>query len=74
MAGHHGPVVVSEKLVREHHEGWTAFTRFTTVSLIFVCLILLMFLLHFLVGWGYALFFMVIGFIVTLIAAAFGKV
>lgn len=74
MAGNHGPVEVSDKIVREHAEGWEAFTRFTTISVIAVILILLMFLLHFFVGWGYAVLFMVLGFFVTAILAMLGKV
>lgn len=74
MAGNHGPAVVSDKIVREHAEGWTAFTRFTTISIICVVLVLLMFLLHFFVGWGYAVFFMILGFIATAILALLGKV
>ncbi|WP_114391848.1 hypothetical protein [Oleisolibacter albus] len=74
MAGTHTAPVVSEKIVREHAEGWQSFTRFTTVAIIFVTLILLMFLLHFFVGWGYALFLMVLGFIATIVSAVLGKI
>lgn len=74
MAGNHGPALVSDKIVREHAEGWHAFTRFTTISIIVVTLILLMFLLHFFVGWGYAVFFMLLGFVSTAILALLGKV
>ncbi|WP_035708519.1 hypothetical protein [Niveispirillum irakense] len=74
MAGNHGPALVSDKIVREHAEGWHAFTRFTTISIIVVTLILLMFLLHFFVGWGYAVFFMLLGFVATAILALLGKV
>lgn len=74
MAGNHGPALVSDKIVREHAEGWHAFTRFTTISIICVTLILLMFLLHFFVGWGYAVFFMLLGFVATAILALLGKV
>lgn len=74
MAGNHGPVVVSDKLVKEHAEGWHAFTRFTTIGIIAVILFLLMMLLHFFIGWGYAMLFMVLGYVVLTIAALLGKV
>jgi len=66
--------VVSDKIVREHTEGWAGFTRFLTIGTICVLLVLLMFLAQFAVGWGYAIFFMIIGFIVTGFMAAFGKI
>jgi hypothetical protein len=74
MAANHGPAVVSDKLVREHAEGWHFFTRFTTISIICVTLILLMFMLHFAVGWGYAVFFMLLGWVATAILALLGKI
>ncbi|MFV3073418.1 hypothetical protein [Niveispirillum fermenti] len=74
MAGNHGPAVVSDKLVKEHAEGWHAFTRFTTISIILVTLFLLMLMLHFFIGWGYAMLFMVLGYFVTAIMAMLGKV
>lgn len=74
MAGSHGPAVVNDKLVREHAEGWQSFTRFTTISIICVALILLMFMLHFAVGWGYAVFFMLLGWAATAILALLGKI
>lgn len=72
MAGHDN-TAASDKLVREHAEGWVGFTRFLVISTICVLLVLLMFLLQFFVGWGYAAFFMVLGFIVVAIAAMLGK-
>lgn len=73
MAGDHTAPVVNDKIVREHTEGWHAFTRFTTVSIIMVVLVLLMFLLQFFIGWGYAVLFMILGFIATTVALIFGK-
>lgn len=70
----HGTVVVSDKIVKEHAEGWHAFTRFTTIGIIAVVLFLLMLMLHFFVGWGYAVLFMVLGYVVTAIMALLGKV
>ncbi len=70
----HGTVVVSDKIVKEHAEGWHAFTRFTTIGIIGVVLFLLMLMLHFFVGWGYAVLFMVLGYVVTAIMALLGKV
>ncbi|MFV3128006.1 hypothetical protein [Niveispirillum sp. KHB5.9] len=74
MAGNHGPAVVSDKLVKEHAEGWHAFTRFTTIGVIAVVLFLLMMMLHFFIGWGYAMLFMVLSYVVLAIAALLGKV
>jgi hypothetical protein len=74
MAGAHGPVVVDNKLVKEHAEGWHAFTRFTTIGIIAVVLFLLMMMLHFFIGWGYAVLFMVLGYVVLTFAALLGKV
>lgn len=74
MAGAHGPVVVNDKLLREHAEGWHAFTRFTTIGVITVVLFLLMLMLHFFIGWGYAMLFMVLGYVVTAILALLGKI
>lgn len=74
MAGAHGHVVVSDKIVKEHAEGWHAFTRFTTIGIIAVVLFLLMMVLHFAIGWGYAVLFMVLGFVVTAIMALLGKI
>ena len=73
MAGHDN-TVVSDKIVREHAEGWASFTKFLTVGAIFVVLVLLMFLLQFFIGWGYAAIFMVLGMIVTVLAAMLGKI
>lgn len=70
----HGTTVVSDKIVKEHAEGWHAFTRFTTIGIIAVVLFLLMLMLHFFVGWGYAVLFMVLGYVVTAIMALLGKV
>lgn len=74
MAGNHTAPVVNDKLVKEHAEDWHAFTRFTTIGIICVILVLLMFVLQFAIGWGYAAIFMILGFVVTAIAAALGKV
>jgi hypothetical protein len=65
---------VAPEIVQEHAEGWHNFTRFMTAGIIGVILVLLMFLLHFFIGWGYALFVMVVGFIATLIAVWLGKI
>lgn len=74
MAGAHGSAAVSDKLVKEHAEGWHAFTRFTTIGIIVVVLFLLMMMLHFFIGWGYAVLFMVVGYVVLTFAALLGKV
>ncbi|WP_119678189.1 hypothetical protein [Indioceanicola profundi] len=73
MAGHDN-TVVNDALVREHAANWAGFTRFVTMGIISVILILLMFLLHFFVGWGYAVVFMILGHIALAIAAMLGKV
>jgi len=74
MAGTHGATAVSDTLVKEHSETWHAFTRFTTIGIIGVVLFLLMMMLHFFVGWGYAVLFMLVGFVVTAFLAVTGRV
>lgn len=72
MAGHDN-TVVSDKLVKEHADGWAGFTRMLTIGVIAVLLVLLMFVAQFAIGWGYAVFFMVLGFIVLTGAVVLGK-
>ena len=73
MAGHDN-TAVSDKLVREHAEEYAFFTKFLTVGAICVVLVLLMFLLQFFIGWGYAFLFMLLGMFVTIILAMLGKI
>lgn len=72
MAGDFKPAAVSEDLLREHSEGWAGFTRFMLIGAIAVGIVLFAFLLQFGTGWGFAMFAMVLGFIVLGITALIG--
>ncbi|MDE1146079.1 MAG: hypothetical protein PW843_05565 [Azospirillaceae bacterium] len=74
MAGAQGAVAVSDAVVKEHAEGWNQFTRFVKANIIAVVLLLLMFLAHFALGWGFSMFLMIVGDIILAIAVILGKV
>ncbi|MDZ5649694.1 hypothetical protein [Nitrospirillum sp. BR 11828] len=75
MAGaHSGAVAVSDAVVKEHADGWHAFTRFVKAGIISVVLLLLMFLAHFALGWGFSMFLMIVGDIILVLALLLGKV
>lgn len=64
MAGASGPAgPVSPEVVKGYQAGWEGFTRLVSVGVAVVLVILLAMLLHFATGWGFAMFFMVLGFL-----------
>jgi hypothetical protein len=65
---------VAPEVVNEHREGWHQFTRFMLAGILSVAMVLIMFALHYAVGWGYALIVMVLGFIAIAIAVVSGKI
>jgi len=73
MAGDFKPATVSEQVVKEHAEGWLGFTRFMTISIIAVLIVLVTFVLQFGTGWGFAVLAMVLSYVVLGIAVALGK-
>ncbi|MEE3623773.1 hypothetical protein UCD39_07180 [Nitrospirillum sp. BR 11752] len=75
MAGaHSGAVAVSDTVVKEHADGWHAFTRFVKAGIIAVVLLMLMFLAQFALGWGFSMFLMIVGDIILVLALLLGKV
>ncbi|ACI98956.1 hypothetical protein [Rhodospirillum centenum] len=73
MAANSGPAAVSEDLVREHAAGWTRFTRLLTIAVVCVAVVMLMFVLQFATGWGFAVFVMLAGFATVGILVARGR-
>lgn len=65
---------VAPEIVEEHREGWHQFTRFVLAGILSVVMILVMFALHFAVGWAYALIVMLIGFVAIAIGVVSGKI
>lgn len=82
MSSSHAPVSASmgaaskdlQTLFNEHANGWHQFTRFVKAGSIAMVLLLLMFALHFPVGWGFAMFLLVISYIALIAAMIMGKV
>ncbi|HYE50783.1 MAG TPA: hypothetical protein VEB20_14405 [Azospirillaceae bacterium] len=74
MAGDNRPAAVSEEVIREHAEGWHEFTRFMTIGIIAVVLLLIAFALQFAVGWGFSMFLLFISYVVLALMAALRKV
>lgn len=73
MAGHNHAVDVSPEVVQEHHQGWTGFTRLMTIGTICVLILLFCFMLQFLTGWGFAMFLMILGFVLVGLLMLIGK-
>jgi hypothetical protein len=74
MAGNHTPVVVSEEVVREHAHGWAEFTRFMTIGIVAVVLLLLAFALQFATGWGFAMFLLFVSYVVLTLMVLVRKI
>ncbi len=73
MAGNHHAADVSPEVVQEHQQGWAGFTRLMTVGIVVVLIILFCFMLQFLTGWGFAMFLMILGFVVVGLLMLIGK-
>lgn len=74
MSTSHIPAEIDDALVRAHVEGWHQFTRFVTAGIIAMVLLLLMFLVHFSVGWGFAMFLLVLSYVGLIAALVTGRI
>lgn len=74
MSTSHIPADIDDALVRAHVEGWHQFTRFVTAGIIAMVLLLMMFVVHFSVGWGFAMFLLVVSYVGLIFALIVGKI